>query len=349
MWKIIVSVLSILLISSCSWFSEGPSRAENPVVRGVDYIGVSVSNLDKTSMLYAKATDLQSIEKTDFANHPVLNALTGRENVNVKTHLMQSVNAQLRFMQFSNPSQQAKTTSPLEVYGPGIAHVCYQVAEDTQTYQTFLANGAEPIGDSEMVHLNPNNPVYYAYAHDHDNILLEVEHVDIAALELEEPPKNKYRIRHVSLATPNMDRIVEFYSALLETKNPRRAGNLIKLSGDKLDKISGQPGSEIEMAWFQIRNLELEIIQYHSHPTETLAEPRPFDALGYNTIVFNVTDIKATKQILLAAGGTVVSEAQAMDSGQIMFARDPDGNLLGFQMIDEDSPLSSQKFKDNGI
>lgn len=349
MWKITLVLLSLFLLASCSWFVKQPSRVDNPIVRGVDYVGVSVSDLDKSSQLYATATDLASVYKTEFDDHPVINTLTGRSGVKLNTHLMESANAQLRFMQFENRSDRAKSSPHVDVYGPGIAHVCYQVAKKTRTYETFLANGATHIGDPEMVHLNPKNPVYYAYAKDQDNILFEVEHVDVEALQLDTPPKNDYRIRHVSLATPDMDRLVEFYSVLLETQNPRRAGSLIKLSGEKLDKISGQPDSEIEMAWFQIRNLELEIIQYHSHSVDASADPRPFDALGYNTIVFDVTDIQAAKQQLLAAGGSVVSDEQSMDGGQILFGRDPDGNLLGFQAIKGDSPLSSQKFEDNGI
>lgn len=349
MRKFSIGLLSICFLSSCSWFVKEPTRVENPIVRGVDYIGVSVSDLDNTSDLYSKAAALQSVEKSELKNQPVIDTLAGRAGVSVNTHLMKSVNAQLRFMQFDNPSEAAKATSHLEVYGPGIAHVCYQVAKKTRTYETFLENGAKHIGDPEMVHLNSKNPVYYAYAHDIDNILIEVEHVDIAALELPTPPKNEYRIRHVSLATTDMDRIVEFYSTLLETQNPRRAGGLISLSGDKLDRISGKPDSKIEMAWFQIRNLELEIIQYHSHPTEVPAKPRPFDAIGYNAIVFDVTDINAAREKLLEAGGTIVSEPQALDGGQIMFGRDPDGSLLGFQVSATDSHFSSQNFSDNGI
>jgi catechol 2,3-dioxygenase-like lactoylglutathione lyase family enzyme len=346
--KYFVGLLSLFLLSSCSWFTSPPSRAENPVIRGVDYIGMTVSDIDKSSELYALATDLQSVEKTEFNTHPVIDTLAGKKGVQASAHLMKSVNAQLRLMEFKNPSEVAKATPYLRVYGPGIAHVCYQVAKKTRTYETFLENGGTHIGDPEMVHLNPKNPVYYAYAHDHDNILFEVEHVDVEALNLPAPPKNDYRIRHVSLATSDMDRLVEFYSTLLETQNPRRAGTLINLSGEKLDKVSGEPGSEIEMAWFQVRNIELEIIQYHSPKATALETPRPFDSLGYNSIVFDVADMQVAKTLFLKAGGIVISEPQSMDEGQIMFGHDPDGNLLGFQVISSNSPLSSQNFQDNG-
>lgn len=349
MQKVTIVLFLILSISACSWFSKEPTRAENPVIRGVDYVGMSVSDLVRSSDLYANAADLKPIMDKKFVRHPLLNLLTEREDTEVSTRLMQSVNAQIRLMQFQNMPASIQNITPVDVFGPGIAHVCYQVAKKTNTYEVFLQNGATHIGDADMVQLSSKNPVYYAYARDPDNILLEVEHVDVAALEVDTPPKNDYRIRHVSLATPDMDRLVAFYSILLETSNPRRAGRLIKLSGDKLDRISGLPESEIEMAWFQIRNLELEIVQYHSHPTNRSAQTRPFDALGYNSIVFDVTNIDAARDKLEEAGGEVVGEVQSLDGGQILFGRDPDGNLLGFQSLIMSAAASSQKFKDNGI
>ena len=124
---------------------------------------------------------------------------------------------------------------------------------------------------------------------------------------------------------------------------------MIKLSGEMVDDVSGIPGAKIEMAWFQLRNLELEIIQYHEPETPPLSEPRPFDALGYNMIVFDVTDLTAAREKLIAAGGEVVLETQSLQGGQIFFGRDPDGNLIGFQTLPADSPYSSKQFKDNGL
>ena len=125
-------------------------------------------------------------------------------------------------------------------------------------------------------------------------------------------------------------------------------GEWFPLGNDNTAKVSGLPGSKLEMAWFQVRNLELEIFQYHSHPTKDLAKPRPLDALGYNMIVFDVSDMKAARKRLVDAGGTVVTEAGPMDGGQIMFGRDPDGNLLGLQTVAAQAVVSSKNFKNNG-
>jgi catechol 2,3-dioxygenase-like lactoylglutathione lyase family enzyme len=342
-----VVILSLALLGGCTQ-SELSGRPDDAVVRGVNFVGKSVSNLEQSITLYQNSVDLQLVQEAEIRQSAVIDALSGHEGTLASTRLMKSVNAQLQFMQFDNPPAQALSTKPVGVNGPGIAHVCYQVAQATKAYDRFLEGGATPIGDREMVQLNKRNPVYYAYAHDHDNAVVEIEHVDIDALNLPTPPKNQYRIRHVSLATPDIDRAVDFYSVLLQEEVPRRAGELLKLSGGKLDKISGLPDSRIEMAWFQVRNLELEIIQYHSHPVETPVSPRPLEALGYNMIVFDVADLNAARERLLTAGGKLVLETQPMDGGEILFGRDPDGNLLGFQKIADNAPFSSQNFHDNG-
>lgn len=337
------------LLSACGSSSDGTEVPVDSIIQGVNYVGASVSDIEKTSELYNSAVDLQPVDQSAISENPLFDTLAGRTGVSAQTQMMRSVNAQIRFMTFAKPSAEALATAEMDVQGPGIAHVCYQVNQDTKAYQKFLAGGAKHIAEKEMVHLNPKNPVYYAYARDNNGLISEIEHVDVSKLELPEPPKNQYRIRHVSLATPDVDRAVDFYSAFLNQPSPRRVGTWLAVSSEKIDKVSGLSDSKVEMAWFQVRNLELEIFQYHSHPTKDLDEPRPVDALGYNMIVFDVSDMKAARKRLVDAGGTVVTEAGPMDGGQIMFGRDPDGNLIGLQTASADAMVSSQNFKNNGI
>lgn len=339
----------LFLLTACGGRSAGEPVPPDSIITGVNYVGASVSDLDKTAELNSSSFDLQLVDQSEISENPIFDALAGRRGVSVKTKMLRGVNAQVLLMQFDSLSAEAQATKPMDVQGPGIAHICYQVNDKTQAYQKFLAGGAKHIGDKDLVHLNPQNPVYYAYARDFDGLISEIEHVDVEKLDLPTPPKNQYRIRHVSLATPDIDRLVDFYTAFLNQPGPRRVGQLMSVSGDRVDQVSGLRNSELEMAWFQIRNLELEIFQYHSHPTEDLKKPRPIDALGYNMIVFDVSDMSAARKRLIDAGGTIVSEPAPMDGGQIMFGRDPDGNLLGLQVVAKGSVFSSQNFKNNGI
>ena len=62
-------------------------------------------------------------------------------------------------------------------------------------------------------------------------------------------------------------------------------------------------------------------------------------------VVFDVSDLASAKERLLAAGGTVETQPAASEGGMVFFGRDPDLNLLGFQLVAPDSPLSSARFR----
>ncbi len=346
MKKIIVGLLFSVLVVACSV----PPRPENTVIQGINFIGVSVSDIEQSASFYGDIVDLKTVSKNNLSQLDVVKTLAGRGDLTGPTRMMKSTNGQLRFMQFDKRSPEAQASPKIDVNGPGFAHVCFQVAKKTQAHERFLARGATPVGSREMVQLNPKRPVEYAYIRDLDNIMFEVEHVDIAKLNLDTPPKNNFRMRHVAIATTDYDRAVEFYSILFEQKRPRRIGRFFNLSGENFDNVSGLSDTKLKMAFFQVRNMEFEIAEYLSHPGKPLAKPRPIDALGYNMVVFDVTSLNAAREKLIAAGGSVVEGGvMPMDGGQILFGRDLDGNLIGFQKVSSESVASSQNFKDNGI
>ncbi len=339
------------LLGGCSFlvFGEASERPDDAVVRGINYVAVTVNDLDQATKLYGETVKLEMVDERNLDQVPGSNALLGRGKFVAKTRLMRSNNAQLRFIQFEDADASRKEYPKVEVYGPGIAHVAFQVNKTTKAYSKFLEAGAKPVnGTQNMTSLSENNPVEYAYARDANRTMYEFEHVDISKLDRATPPKYNYRIRHVALATPDFDRIVKFYSILLEQEEPRRLGRLINLQGENFDSVSGLPDTKLKMAFFQVRNMELEIAQYTSHPTSLPDKPRPFDAPGFSMIVFDVEDMKAAREKLITAGGTIVSEAKPMDGGQIMIARDLDGNLLGFQKLGSKSVFSSQNFAGDG-
>lgn len=341
----------LALLGGCSFliFGEASERPEDAVIKGVNYVMVTVNDLDQATSVFGDVTDLQMVDERMLEGIPASDQLLGRDSFVAKSRMMRSSNAQLRFVQFEDAEASRRNYPKVDVQGPGMAHVAFQVNKNTKAYAKFLATGAGPVnGTPDMTTLNPDNPVEYAYARDANRTMYEFEHVDIAKLDLPEPPKNNYRIRHVALATPDFDRIVEFYSVLLEQEQPRRLGRIINLQGEGFDSVSGLPDAKLKMAFFQVRNMELEIAQYVSHPTKLPDNHRPLDAPGFAMIVFEVDDMDAAKQLLISAGGTVVSEAAPMDGGQIMIARDLDGNLLGFQKVAAKSVFSSQNFEGDG-
>ena len=66
-------------------------------------------------------------------------------------------------------------------------------------------------------------------------------------------------------------------------------------------------------------------------------------------IVLDVTDLGEARALFERAGGTIVTDPVDMDSGQIIFGRDPDTNLIGLQVAPTDAFVSSRNFKNNGM
>jgi catechol 2,3-dioxygenase-like lactoylglutathione lyase family enzyme len=313
----------------------------------VNYVGVTVADTGESAEYYQSVFDAARLEEGDFPANELPTEIASGLDDEGRSLLVRSSNAQLRLMSFGEAGF-ASGHSAVPVQGPGIMHVCFQALQETNVYARALEAGAQPIGAKELVALSSRNPVKYGYIKDQHGIITEVEEVDVSQLDLPEPPKNDYRMRHVALATPNVDAMVQFYSAFLGGQEPRRVGNWFGISSENVDKVSGLEGSEIEMAWFQIRNLELEIAQYHSHETERPATPRPLNAPGYNMIMFDVSDLDAARQRLLDAGGELTGESASLDGTPTLFGRDPDGNLIGMQKLPASSAYSAQNFTDNG-
>ncbi|WP_209348206.1 VOC family protein [Pontixanthobacter sp. CEM42] len=343
-----MAMVTIPLLAACGLVGGAPEQELDDLIVGVNYVGVSVADVDASTEYYSAAFGVEQIGDGDFSDASLPTGLAPNDFAQARSKLLRSSNAQLRLMSFGN-SEAHTNHSAVPVQGPGIMHVCFQAVQDTNAYERALEAGAEPIGAKELVSLSSRNPVKYGYIRDAQGIITEVEEVDVSQLDLPEPPKNKYRMRHVAMATPNLEAMVQFYSAFLGGQEPRRIGNWFAISGENVDKVSGLKDSEIEMAWFQLRNLEIEIAQYHSEDTALPGVPRPLDAPGYNIVMFDVADLDRARQRLLDAGGTIVDGAGSLDGAMTVFGRDPDGNLLGLQQLPESSIYSAKNFDGNGV
>lgn len=343
------ALLLMLATAACGQNGPRPLEKPDPVIRGINFVGMAVPNLDAAQSYYARSVEAAVVDNVRLEAGNPMAALHPEGGGAARTRLLRRTNAQIRLFAFDAPSKEGQSTTAVPVYGPGIAHLCFQVADETHTHKRMLAAGAIPVGSRNLVQLNARNPVRYGYVKDARGVITEIEQIDVAKLDLPKPPKNLYRVRHVSLATPDMDRMIAFYSAFLGGQEPRHVGNWMHVSGEAIDKVSGQPGSKVEMAWFQLRNLEIEIFQYHSHPTKLPTKARPLDAPGYNMIVFDVSDIADAKRRLVAAGGKIVTHAGPLDEGEIIFGRDPDGNLIGLQKLSASSVFSAANFPNNGM
>ena len=350
MLRATIALSGALALAGCSLFGSAPEQELDDLIIGVNYVGISVADVEASAEYYETAFDVERMGADELTLDGIPASLFPASAQGVDSLLLRSANAQVRLMAFEGDAYSAPAGSQaVPVQGPGIMHICFQAIEEINSYARAIAAGADTIGDPEPVTLNPRNPVKYAYITDPNGIITEVEEVDVAELDLPEPPKNSIRLRHVAFATPDLETMVSFYSTFLGGQEPRRIGSWFSISGENIDAVSGIEGSEIEMAWFQLRNLEIEIAQYHNLTTEHGDSPRPIDAPGYNMVVFDVTDLEAARQRLIDAGGTIIEGDGNLDGATIIFGRDPDGNLIGLQSLPESSIYSAKNFADQGI
>ena len=312
--------------------------ADETLFEGISFIGMTVSDPDHSAEVYGAAFGVErhSHDHNDLTALLIAASQPGEKTVLVDSAL-KTTNTQLLMFRPSGDAEGAA----LPVNGPGIAHVCFQVGEDLNAYQRFLEAGATVIGDPEMVKLSPINPVRYAYVHDPDGMVIEIEHVNMAIAGLFQEFEVDRRIRHVSLATGDIDRLMKFYQTLLFVEKPRRSPKLVS---EKMDRISGLPGSELYMGWMHIGNVELEFVQYLSHPVTTDPKPRPMSVLGYNLIMLDVNDLEKARARFVAAGGKIVSNDLNVAGSRVVLGRDPDQNLIGMGQFGSDSALDSAKF-----
>lgn len=306
---------------------------DGPVVRGISYIGIAVSNIDRTAAYFAGAGGLLEVDRSEL-RAIALDRIAGKK-ISAKTRTLRSNSGQIRLMQFDRPAAATQVAGVVPVQGPGITHVCFQSPDSKPIFPKFVAAGAKPLSRTgDLVQLRPDVPVKYAYLRDADGTMIEIEQLLIDNLTFD------HRMRHVAIASLDIDRTVAFYTAVLGKAPRERRSNLVNKT---LDVTANIDNLKLDVAWFQVGNLELEIWEYLNPAPTPLAEARPLEALGHNMIVFDVSDPAAALQKLQDAGGLRVAAPSAMDGGQIAFGRDPDGNLIGFFRPGSDaSPFSTR-------
>lgn len=326
--------LGVVAAGSCSTIVADPTPAPygGPVIRGISYVGISVSDVDRTADYFANAGGLIEVERSDL--HGIaLDRIAGKK-VSAKTRTLRSNSGQIRLMQFDRPAAAARAASIVPVQGPGITHVCFQAPDSKPIFPKFVAAGAKPLSRTgDLVQLRPDVPVKYAYLRDADGTMIEIEHLMLDNLKFDR------RMRHVAIASLDIDRTVAFYSAVLGKAPRERRSNLVNKT---LDVTADLADLKLDVAWFQVGNLELEIWEYLNPAPKPAIQPRPLEALGHNMIVFEASDPAVALRNLRDAGGVQVAAPSPVDGGQIAFGRDPDGNLIGFfRPGSEDSPFST--------
>jgi len=140
------------------------------------------------------------------------------------------------------------------------------------------------------------------------------------------------RYDHINIGVHDVERMADFYERVF---NCTRLSEGARMSGALMARGMGLQDAEINAVWLRLpghgeEGPFLELFEY-SHALE---RPEPFaNRQGYNHIGFEVHDVEAAVDSVVAAGGVRLGEIVDFESptdGVItfVFVRDPEENIV---------------------
>ena len=311
--------------------SSSQSESCASSVIGIHHVGMSVTDLKASVEFYSQALGvrLQNMPDTMQAEDDSLGFSKPSNSA-----VLAFPNGYLKLSEYDRSDFSPPPVLPVK--GPGITHVCYQSPTSEDIYQRLINGGATTVSRGEQpVHLLGQG-VYYAYARDHDGIMYETEHLDHAPFE------GRIWLSHAALVSPDLDRLVEFYSLLLDAKPNRRTD---RASGPRFDEVAGYDNVMIRAAWFDIGNMILEMWQFVNPVTPQPQRPSAIEDVGYNKVAFEVSDLQTEYERLTTLGVAFLSSPARSVDGWEVCLRDPDGNLISLIQPKQQDDLSVSYLK----
>ncbi len=301
----------------------------NSSIIGVNHVGLSVKDLDAASAFYTGAFGLETIGARQSLS-PALQSAAESSATPASVQQLKGPNSFLKLMAFEG-NKQADDNS-LQPQGPGITHLCFTASKTRPLDGKAVDAGASWVSTSKAMVDMRGVGYMYGYLRDPDGVMFEIEHNPDPELDIE------LWMGHVALATNDLTATLAFYGRLLGFEAYRRVDNI---SGPTFDQVGGLDGGVLHGAWFRLAPFyNLEFWEYVNPRTEPAGNPVALNEIGYNLIALESKDIEADAARLTAAGIETLTGIVAVEDGQAIFLRDPDGNLLSITEFEDGSALS---------
>ena len=340
---IAIGVLLIVLIASYSLIQRrltqltpSPTIKDSPTtIIGFNHIGLVVKDLDNMLDFYQRATNFELINRATISGNEAANKLYG-DSVSYEIATLQSPNMLLELTQFDNQTDTIIEKMP--PYGPGMTHTCYQTATINSGYDKFVKAGVDMWSRGEEPIDLGGYGVTYAYAHDPEGNMMELEQMSnfIIWLKIDKAFSEKYKMwmTQVAIMTPDVKRLAAFYQDVYEME-PYRFSEYP--ASEVTAKVINLDGVSMKGAWFMLDGKEkkMELFQYQgTHPTPNTIYKRSPMELGYS-FSLEVLDIQQEYQRLKTKGVDFLSEPQQLGKFWMVYANDVDGNVFSLrQAID---------------
>ncbi len=300
-------------------------------ILGINHIGVTVENLERSYRFYKKTFGLDVAEAKFLKKGTKSEKQAGLGVLDRKIVVLEGPNAGIELMEFD----QKGANNLLAIPGPGITHICYQVPSTKPVYDKFATAGATIISRGDKPIDLGGYGIYYTYVRDPDQVLFENEQMDKPHFE------EDTWIGHVAIATKNIDKMVDFYSKFLDKKPHRRS--VVNKDNSKLDAIGNVDNIRLKGAWFRTENMVFEFWEYQNPKPAEITEPKPLNDIGYSYIAFEVANIQNEYKRLKMNGLEILSKVNSSKYIKEFLMRDPEGNLLLIQELKSERSLKYKK------
>jgi catechol 2,3-dioxygenase-like lactoylglutathione lyase family enzyme len=327
--------LGLFIFLKTTLLAQTPKDTNAITIKGIHHINISVQDLDASVAFYKNAFALQELERTAI-RRPLNSEEAGKiPHFKRETAFLKSPNVFFELTAFKGAKNTPLSKMPIE--GAGITHVCYQAPMAQAIYEKVKTLGAKMVSRGDKPVDLGGYGIYYAYTREANNIMFEMEHFD-------NPPfKDPVWVGHVAIVTPDIDRLVAFYTRVLGIRPHSRADNIKPNS--KLDDIGGVDSIRLRGAWFKLDNMQLELWQYDNPRTPTPNSPRRINEIGYHSIAFEVGDLDKEYARLTTWKIPFLSKPIFENKQKTVFLRDPDNNLISLIEYEQGSIYSINTLK----
>ena len=122
---------------------------------------------------------------------------------------------------------------------------------------------------------------------------------------------------------------------------------IVRQQGPAVDRITGLPGAELDIAFAECPGHRIELMQYLAPAGRADALPRPCDP-GFAHVAFEVDDIDATVAALAAGGYPPVNPPEIVPAGprkggKNVYLYGPAGVALEFQQAPPGAKINSDE------
>ncbi len=344
-------VLSALLISCISWEVSAIDVDKNATIKdttttlmGVNHIGLSVKNLDKTLAFYLQATGFELVSREKISGNKQADELFGRADISYEVAVLKAPNMLFELTEFKHNQHVTPQTMPPE--GPGMTHTCFQSPASESGWDKFAEAGATPLSRGGQAIDLGGYGVTYGYAYDPEGNMIELEQLDDKVLANSGRAvwahKEKMWMTQVAMATHDIERLMGFYQQVLGFLPYRAAPLKDKIRADEIVDIDNV---HMDGGWFKMNETSktLEFWQYVNPITPKFTGQRDVTAMGYS-FSLEVGDIQEEYRRLSELGLKFVSEPIKLGEFWIVYTHDIDGNAFSLrQAVNSESRLSVRK------